>query len=79
MAHLYLTILVVTAGVLFFMGWVLNQKAMGEPEAIFPMWLAFCRILCQYRGARLGRKCWNVPVRRVPRSPVTQVIIQDAE
>ncbi|MEX3901550.1 hypothetical protein [Paraburkholderia sp. BR10954] len=37
----YLTVLVVTAGVLLFMGWVLNQKAKGEPEAIFPMWLAF--------------------------------------
>ncbi|MFM0016702.1 hypothetical protein [Paraburkholderia sediminicola] len=41
LAHPYVTILGVTAGLLVFMGYVLNQKAQSEPEAIFPMWLAY--------------------------------------
>ncbi|MBY4870753.1 hypothetical protein K6W76_30370 [Burkholderia anthina] len=79
-AHPYLAILVVTAGVLFFMGWVLDQKAMGEPEAIFPMWLAFFVAFFASTGV-LG---WSgnagmFGLDGVPRSPVAQVIVQSAE
>ncbi|MCA8205266.1 hypothetical protein LGM71_29940 [Burkholderia sp. AU33545] len=79
-AHPYLTILVVTAGVLFFMGWVLNQKAMGEPEAIFPMWLAFFVAFFASTGV-LGwaGNAGMFGFDGVPRSPVAQVIVQGAE
>ncbi|MCA8031097.1 hypothetical protein [Burkholderia cepacia] len=79
-AHPYLTILVVTAGVLFFVGWVLNQKAMGEPEAIFPMWLAFFFAFFASTGV-LGwaGNAGMFGFDGVPRSPVAQVIVKGAE
>ncbi|WP_186144334.1 hypothetical protein [Burkholderia gladioli] len=78
--HPYVTIFAVTAGVLFFMGWVLNQKAMGEPEAIFPMWLAFFVAFFGSTGV-LGwaGNAGMFGFDGVPRGPVAQVIVQGAE
>lgn len=80
MAHPYLTVLVVAAGVLFFMGWVLDQKAKGEPEAIFPMWFAFFVAFFASTGV-LGwaGNAGMFGFDGVPRNPMAQVIVQGAE
>ncbi|MEX3936432.1 hypothetical protein AB4Y32_32450 [Paraburkholderia phymatum] len=72
--------LVVTVGVLCFMGWVLNQKAKGEPEAIFPMWLAFFVAFFASTGV-LGwaGNAGMFGFDGVPRNPVAQVIVRGAE
>lgn len=80
LAHPYLVVLVVMAGVLYFMGWVLNEKAKGEPEAIFPMWLAYFVAFFVSVGALFwAGNSGFFGFDGVPRNLVARIIVQAAE
>lgn len=79
-AHPYLAVLVVVAGVFYFMSWVLREKAKGEPEAIFPMWLAYFVAFF----ASVGVLVWAgnsgfFGFDGVPRNAVARVIVDAAD
>ncbi|WP_321867720.1 hypothetical protein [Paraburkholderia tropica] len=80
LAHPYLAVLLVTAGMLYFMGWVLKEKAKGEPEAIFPMWLAYFVAFFGSVGVLLwaGDSGW-FGFDGTPRNLVAQVIVQSVD